>query len=143
MLKFGKYKGRNLSDILEFDYQYIAWLVENVPNLEKRLDSNDFQLINKIANPYNYIQSKYNNFNELKEEKALKILKDEGLLQAAYQYIGYDDALHYTIETIYGCKFGFISAIYPSVIPESRNLTMIALQLMEDYSKKYFSKYKK
>ena len=65
MLKFGKYKGKNLSDILEFDYQYIAWLVGNVPNLEKRLDSNDFQLINKIANPYNYIQYKYNNYRQL------------------------------------------------------------------------------
>ena len=141
MLQFGKYKGKDLSDVLVYDYQYITWLANNIPDLEKRLDQKDCQFINKIINPVDYIQSKYSGFNKLKEEKALQILKNEGLLQTAYQYIGNDGALNFTIETVYASRFGSTSVMPPFVTADSMNLAMAALQMMKEYSKKHFQKY--
>ena len=72
----------------------------------------------------------------------MQILKSEGLLRMAYQYIGNDGTHHYTIETLYASNYGSTSGIYPTEITKSKDLVSEALQLMDKYSKKHFKKLK-
>lgn len=143
MLKFGQYKGKDLSDVVDFDYQYIPWLANNIPDLEKRLDSKDRQFIYKLIHPIEYLSSAYKGFDSLGDEDVLAVLKDEGLLSTAYQYIGDDGTLHYTIKTIYGCIFGSKSVMPPFVTSDGINLSKEVLKLIDNHARKHFPEFYK
>lgn len=138
MLQFGQYKGKDLSDVADFDYQYVTWVANNIPNLNKRLDSKDYHFINMLIHPADYLHSTYKDFDTLSDEEALAILKKEGLVKTAYQYLGNDGALHYTIETLYGCRYGSSSVMPPFVTADGISLSKEALELITDYAKNHF-----
>ena len=141
MLQFGKYKGKNLSNIAKLDYPYIVWIANTIPNLKERLDLKDYQFINMLIHPIEYIKRTYKEFNTLRDDEILQILKNEGLLYTAYQYIGKDGVCYYTIETIYGSRYGSKSNISPFVTSDGVNLSKEVLLLMEKYAKKHFHKF--
>lgn len=138
MLRFGKYKGKDLQQIVNFDCQYIIWLINNVTNI--KLDKKDSEFINKFTNPITYLYNKYGNITNKKEDNVLQILKNEGLVHSASQYIGNDGALHYEIKTIYASIFGSMSELYPFVTSNHINLASEALELIKVHSRKLFKK---
>ena len=143
MLQFGKHKGKDLSEVAESDYQYITWMANNIPDLMEKLDSKDHTFIKKLIYPNEYVHTKYEGFDSLNDDDALVILKNEGLVCMAHQYIGNDGALHYTIETLYGCRYGSSSVMHPFVTADGISLSREALKLVAEYAKKHFPSFYK
>ena len=81
-LTFGKHKGKSIMEVFDYDYNYLEWCFENIPNFMSKLDQEDKENLRKLAHPIEYINNKYKiDFKNTDfDDKLAPILRSEGFL---------------------------------------------------------------
>jgi len=73
IMKFGKYRGMNLDDLVESDFKYVLWLCENSRNSS---NGKYAMTLDKVKNHFDEIQNNANSAIETKKNAFLSLLED-------------------------------------------------------------------
>lgn len=142
MIRFGKYKGKKLSDIWGDDTQYVTWMANNIQDIDSRLDNEDKVFLKKVSQPYLYLDEKYNCdiFSKMTEEEIIDILKKEKYVKTARTYIipSESGGVYLDLTTLYGSTYGS-SMGFGNFDGEYNLVREIRKHLNK--SKKWFNKY--
>lgn len=112
MLNFGKYKGKTLLQVFNYDIPYAIWMINSIPYINSKLDKEDNDTLFKYAFPYDYISKKYgynlHSHKHINEAEIIDILKKEGFVECAYSYIdnSHISGVEAVVKTFYGSTFG-------------------------------------
>lgn len=67
--KFGQYKGMALSDVIDWDYQYIYWCMDNISNIQFLIYNSAIEELKQVY-PHFYISNDFENKRIQRLEKA-------------------------------------------------------------------------
>lgn len=142
MLRFGKYKGKPLMEIANCDLQYVAWLINKVPDIERRLDYEDLNSLEKLTMPVEYMYNKYPNLKDFSDEKLEEILCNEGLLKSYGSGMDADGTTECTIRTLFGSIYRSSSSMSRNFVTgQSFALRTEVFTALDNFSKKDFKEY--
>ena len=139
-MNFGKYKGDSISEIWDYDGQYIRQCFENINGFYDRLDEEDKLFLYKLTYPISYLTKKYGELHFIDDNNFKNILKKEEFV--SYYNSGREnmgESIGYSVEGIYGYHYGGVSPMSDHSV--SFDMRKYIMEYLSKGSENMFKKY--